>query len=217
MSIKIILADDHKIVSDCLKPLLNKQPDMKVVGEAENGRMAVKLTQQLNPDVVIMDIAMPDLNGIEATRQIIARCPGVKIITLSMNSDKRYVTGVLNAGASGYLTKSCSFEELVGAIRVVAANKKYLSPDISGIVIEESLVRSSTAKSKVPSILTMREREVLQLLAEGKTVKQIASQLYLSIKTVHTHRKQIMDKLNIHSIAELTKYALREGLTSLKT
>lgn len=216
MSIKILLADDHRIVSECLRPLLNKQPDMRVVGEAENGRMAVKLAQQLNPNVVIMDIAMPDLNGIEATRQIIARCPGVKIITLSMNSDKRYVTGVLNAGASGYLTKSCSFEELVGAIRVVAANKKYLSPDISGIVIEESLVRSSTAKSKVPSILTMREREVLQLLAEGKTVKQIASQLYLSIKTVHTHRKQIMDKLNIHSIAELTKYALREGLTSLK-
>ena len=217
MSIKILLADDHKIVSECLRPLLNKQPDMKVVGEAENGRMAVKLTQQLNPDIVIMDIAMPDLNGIEATRQIIARCPGVKIITLSMNSDKRYVTGVLNAGASGYLTKSCSFEELVSAIRVVAANKKYLSPDISGIVIEESLVRSSTAKSKITSILTVREREVLQLLAEGKTVKQIASQLYLSIKTVHTHRKQIMDKLNIHSIAELTKYALREGLTSLKT
>lgn len=217
MSIKILLADDHKIVSECLRPLLNKQPDMRVVGEAENGRMAVKLAQQLNPNIVIMDIAMPDLNGIEATRQIIARCPGVKIITLSMNSDKRYVTGVLNAGASGYLTKSCSFEELVSAIRVVAANKKYLSPDISGIVIEESLVRSSTAKSKIPSILTMREREVLQLLAEGKTVKQIASQLYLSIKTVHTHRKQIMDKLNIHSIAELTKYALREGLTSLKT
>ena len=217
MSIKILLADDHKIVSECLRPLLNKQPDMRVVGEAENGRKAVKLAQQLNPNVVIMDIAMPDLNGIEATRQIIARCPGVKIITLSMNSDKRYVTGVLNAGASGYLTKSCSFEELVSAIRVVAANKKYLSPDISGVVIEESLVRSSTAKSKVTSILTMREREVLQLLAEGKTVKQIASQLYLSIKTVHTHRKQILDKLNIHSIAELTKYALREGLTSLKT
>jgi len=217
MSIKILLADDHKIVSECLRPLLNKQPDMRVVGEAENGRMAVKLAQQLKPNVVIMDIAMPDLNGIEATRQIIARCLGVKIITLSMNSDKRYVTGVLNAGASGYLTKSCSFEELVSAIRVVAANKKYLSPDISGIVIEESLIRSSTAKSKVPSNLTMREREVLQLLAEGKTVKQIASQLYLSIKTCHTHRKQIMDKLNIHSIAELTKYALREGLTSLKT
>jgi len=111
MSIKILLADDHKIVSDCLKPLINKQPDMMVVGEAENGRMVVALAQKLNPNVVIMDISMPDLNGIEATRQIIAKCPGVRIITLSMNSDRRYVTGMLNAGASGYLTKSCSFEE----------------------------------------------------------------------------------------------------------
>jgi len=190
---------------------------MKVVASVENGRMAVKLAQKLKPDVVIMDITMPDLNGIEATRQIIAQCPGVKIIALSMNSDRRYVTGILNAGASGYLTKSCSFEELVSAIRIVAANKTYLSPEISSIVIEESLVQSSMANSSVSSILTMREREVLQLLAEGKTVKQIAQKLYLSIKTVHTHRQQIMKKLHIHSIAELTKYALREGLTSLKT
>ena len=216
MSIRILLADDHRIVSDCLEPLLNKQPAMEVVDSVENGRMAVKLAQKLKPDVVIMDITMPDLNGIEATRQIIAQCPGVKIIALSMNSDRRYVTGILNAGASGYLTKSCSFEELVSAIRIVAANKKYLSPEVSGIVIEESLVKSSTANSSVSSILTMREREVLQLLAEGKTVKQIAQKLYVSIKTIHTHRKQIMEKLNIHSIAGLTKYALREGLTSLK-
>ena len=216
MSIRILLADDHRIVSDCLEPLLNKQPAIEVVDSVENGRMAVKLAQKLKPDVVIMDITMPDLNGIEATRQIIAQCPGVKIIALSMNSDRRYVTGILNAGASGYLTKSCSFEELVSAIRIVAANKKYLSPEVSGIVIEESLVKSSTANSSVSSILTMREREVLQLLAEGKTVKQIAQKLYVSIKTIHTHRKQIMEKLNIHSIAGLTKYALREGLTSLK-
>jgi len=215
MNIRILLADDHKIVYDCLRPLLNHQPGMEVVAEAENGRMAVRLAQKLNPDVVIMDITMPDLNGMEATRQIIAQCPGVKIIVLSMHSDRRYVTGILNAGASGYLTKSCSFEELVRAIRIVITNKKYLSPEISGIVIEESLVQSSTAKPSVCSILTMREREVLQLLAEGKTVKQIASQLYLSIKTVHTHRQQIMKKLNIHSIAELTKYAIQEGLTSL--
>ena len=217
MSISILLADDHRIVSECLEPLLNKQPAMKVVASVENGRMAVKLAQKLKPDVVIMDITMPDLNGIEATRQIIAQCPGVKIIALSMNSDRRYVTGILNAGASGYLTKSCSFEELVSAIRIVAANKTYLSPEISSIVIEESLVQSSMANSSVSSILTMREREVLQLLAEGKTVKQIAQKLYLSIKTVHTHRQQIMKKLHIHSIAELTKYALREGLISLET
>lgn len=217
MSIKILLADDHKIVSDCLKPLINKQPDMMVIGEAENGRMVVALAQKLNPNVVIMDISMPDLNGIEATRQIIAKCPGVRIITLSMNSDRRYVTGMLNAGASGYLTKSCSFEELIRAVRAVAANKTYLSPDISDIVIKESLSRSSTDKSSVSSILTMRECEVLQLLAEGKTVKQIAAKLCLGMKTIYTHREQIMKKLNIHSTADLTKYALREGMTSLKS
>ena len=215
MSIKILLADDHKIVSDCLKPLINKQPDMMVVGEAENGRMVVALAQKLNPNVVIMDISMPDLNGIEATRQIIAKCPGVRIITLSMNSDRRYVTGMLNAGASGYLTKSCSFEELIRAVRAVAANKTYLSPDISDIVIKESLSRSSTEKSSVFSTLTMRECEVIQMLAEGKTVKQIAVKLCLGIKTIYTHREQIMKKLNIHSTADLTKYALREGMTSL--
>lgn len=216
MSIKILLADDHKIVSDCLKSLINKQPDMMVVGEAENGRMVVALAQKLNPNVVIMDISMPDLNGIEATRQIIAKCPGVRIITLSMNSDRRYVTGMLNAGASGYLTKSCSFEELIRAVRAVAANKTYLSPDISDIVIKESLSRSSTEKSSVFSTLTMRECEVIQMLAEGKTVKQIAVKLCLGIKTIYTHREQIMKKLNIHSTADLTKYALREGMTSLK-
>ncbi|MBW2222258.1 MAG: response regulator transcription factor [Deltaproteobacteria bacterium] len=215
MSIKILLADDHKIVSDCLKPLINKQPDMMVVGEAENGRMVVALAQKLNPNVVIMDISMPDLNGIEATRQIIAKCPGVRIITLSMNSDRRYVTGMLNAGASGYLTKSCSFEELIRAVRAVAANKTYLSPDISDIVIKESLSRPSTEKSSVFSTLTMRECEVLRMLAEGKTVKQIAVKLCLGIKTIYTHREQIMKKLNIHSTADLTKYALREGMTSL--
>ena len=217
MSIKILLADDHKIVSDCLKPLINKQSDMMVVGEAENGRMVVALAQKLNPNVVIMDISMPDLNGIEATRQIIAKCPGVRIITLSMNSDRRYVTGMLNAGASGYLTKSCSFEDLIRAVRAVAANKTYLSPDISDIVIKESLSRSSTDKSSVSSTLTMRECEVLQLLAEGKTVKQIAAKLCLGMKTIYTHREQIMKKLNIHSTADLTKYALREGMTSLKS
>lgn len=215
MSIKVLLADDHKIVSDCLKTLIDKQPDMKVVGEAENGRMVVALAQKLNPNIVIMDISMPDLNGIEATRQIIAKCPGVRIITLSMNSDRRYVTGMLNAGASGYLTKSCSFEELISAVRIVAANKTYLSPDISDVVIKESLSRSSTDKSSASSTLTMRECEVLQLLAEGKTVKQIAAKLCLGIKTIYTHREQIMEKLNIQSMADLTKYALREGMTSL--
>jgi DNA-binding NarL/FixJ family response regulator len=218
MSIRIILADDHRIVHDSLKPLLDKRDDIEVIAVAENGRIAVKLTQDLRPDVVIIDITMPDLNGIEATHQIIAQCPKTKVIALSMHTDRRYVTGVLNAGASGYLTKSCSFDELVSAIQIVAANKKYLSPEISGIVIEEPISPSPTSDSSVFSILTMREREVLQLLVEGKTVKQIANDhLYLSTKTVHTYSQKIMEKLDIHSIAELTKLAIREGLTSIES
>jgi DNA-binding NarL/FixJ family response regulator len=214
MSIKIIIADDHRIIYDSLNPLLDKQTDIEVVGVADNGRKAVKLTKELEPDLVIMDISMPDLNGIEATRQIITQCPGVKIIALSMNTDKRYVKGMLKAGASGYLTKGCSFEELANAIRLVAAGKKYLSPEISEIVIDESLISPSARASSDSSELTMREREVLQLLAEGKKVKEIADALFLSMKTVHVHRKHIMGKLDIHSIAELTKYAIKEGLTT---
>ncbi len=217
MGIKIIIADDHRIIHDSLNPLLDKQPDIEVVGVADNGRKAVKLTKDLKPDLVIMDISMPDLNGMEATRQIITQCPGVKIIALSMNTDKRYVKGMLKAGASGYLTKGCSFEELSNAIRVVAAGKKYLSPEISEIVIDESLVSSSVKGVSDSSELTMREREVLQLLAEGKKVKEIADTLFLSMKTVHVHRKHIMEKLDIHSIAELTKLAIREGLISLES
>ena len=217
MSIRIILADDHRIVHDSLRPLLDKRDDIEVIAIAENGRAAVQLAQDLRPDVVIIDITMADLNGIEATCQITSQCPKTNVIVLSMHTDKRYVTGALNAGASGYLTKSCSFEELVSAIQIVAANKKYLSPEISGIIIEESLSPSSTSDSSVSSILTMREREVLQLLVEGKTVKQIADDyLYLSIKTVHTHRQKIMEKLNIYNIAELTKFAIREGIISLE-
>ena len=217
MSIRILLADDHRIVHDSLKPLLDKRDNLEVIAVAENGRIAVKLAEDLRPDVVIIDITMPDLNGIEATHQIIAHCPKTKVIALSMHTDRRYVTGVLNAGASGYLTKSCSFDELVSAIQIVAANKKYLSTEISGIVIEESLSPSPASDSSVSSTLTMREREVLQLLVEGKTIKQIAdNHLYLSIKTVHTHRQKIMEKLNIYNIAELTKFAIREGLISLE-
>jgi DNA-binding NarL/FixJ family response regulator len=218
MSIRILLADDHRIVHDSLKPLLDKRDDIEVIAVAENGRIAVKLTQDLKPDVVILDITMPDLNGIEATHQITSQCPKTKVIVLSMHTDRRYVTGALNAGASGYLTKSCSFDELVSAIQSVSANKKYLSPEISGIVIEESLSPSPTSDTSIFSILTTREREVLQLLVEGKTVRQIAdNHLCLSIKTVHTHRQQIMEKLDIHSIAELTKLAIREGLISLES
>ena len=153
----------------------------------------------------------------EGTRQIVRKAPDIRVIILSMHTDRRYVTGALDAGASGYLTKSCSFEELTRAIRLVHDNKTYLSPEISGIVIEASLGKSPPAKPSKTSVLSMREREVLQLLAEGKSVKQIASQLFISIKTVHTHRSQIMKKLNINSIAGLTRYAISEGITPLKS
>jgi len=215
MSIKIIIADDHKIIQDGLKPMLDSQPDIEVVALAGTGRKAVELTKELKPDLVIMDISMPDLNGVEATIKIVSQCPEVKIIALSMNSDRRYIKRMFEVGVSAYLTKDCSLEELVDAIRIVSTGKKYLSPEISSIVIDESLTQSSTKFSSAYSELTIREREVLQLLAEGKSINKISAMLSLSIKTVHTHRKHIMGKLDLHSIAELTKFAIMEGLTSL--
>ena len=217
MSIRILLADDHKIVRDGLQTLVEKQPEMEVVGEAENGRKAVQLTLKLVPDVVIMDVTMADLNGIEATRQIHKEQPSIKIIALSMHSDRRFVAGMLKAGASGYLLKDCAFEELARAIHSVVSNQTYLSPGITDIVVKDYIQESSIKPTSPFSVLTAREREVLQLLAEGASTKEIAKSLYVSVKTIETHRMQIMDKLRIHSIAELTKYAVREGLTSLET
>jgi DNA-binding NarL/FixJ family response regulator len=217
MSIRILLADDHKIIRDGLRSLLEKEPDLEVIAEAGDGTTTVKLARKLKPEVVIMDITMPDLNGIEATRQIMAELPNVKVIALSMHSDRRFVVGMLKAGASGYLLKDCAFDELIHTVHTVVKNRTYLSPRITNIVVDDYLRQVSTTNSSVISVLTAREREVLQLLAEGKTTRQIADHLYLSVKTIETHRRQIMDKLDIHSIAELTKYALREGLTSLET
>lgn len=212
MTIRILLADDHKIVFDSLRSLLDRQPDMQVVGGAEDGRLAVAQVEELKPDVVIMDVTMPNLNGIEATRQITSQYPKIKVVALSMHSDKQFVTGILSAGASGYLTKNCSFDELVKAVRLVAENKKYLCADVTAIVIEESLSGSSQASSSSFDLLSTREREIMQLLAEGNTIKQIADQLFLSIKTIYTHRNQIMKKLQVKNMAELTKLALRDGL-----
>ncbi len=215
MAIRILLADDHRIVRQGLRTLLEKEPDMEVVAEAEEGRMAVRLARKLAPQVVIMDVGMPDLNGIEATRQVLADTPGLKVIALSMHSDRRFVVNMLKAGASGYLLKDSAFEELAAAIRVVMLNKTYLSPGVSDIVIKD-YVQGPREDSSVFSVLTPREREVLQLMAEGKSTKQIADRLHVSIKTIETHRQQIMTKLGIHSVAELTKYAVREGLSSLE-
>lgn len=215
MSIRILLADDHKIVREGIRALLEKQPNMEVVAEAEDGRTAVRLARDLSPDVVVMDIGMPALNGIEATRQIVSELPGVKVVALSMHSNRRFVARMLKAGASGYLLKDCAFEELIRAVRAVAAGQLYLSPEITGVVVE-NYVRHLQEIDLAPSDLTPREREVLQLLAEGKSIKQIASTLHVSVKTVGTHRQHLMQKLDIHSTAELTKYAIRAGLTSLE-
>lgn len=216
MSIRIVLADDHKILRAGLRAMIVEQPDMEVVGEAENGRTAVNLTRALSPDVVIMDIGMPDLNGIEATRQIVAEVPSVKIIGLSMYSDRRYVAGLFGAGASGYLLKDIEFEELIEAIQAVVAGQVYVSSGVTGIVIEDYVHRVSGTENGGISALTPREREVLQLLVEGRSTKQIAYELGVSIKTVESHRHRVMEKLDLHNIADLTKYAIRAGLTSLE-
>jgi two-component system, NarL family, response regulator NreC len=216
MDIRIIIADDHKIVVDGLRTLLANQPGVQVVAQASNGRITVDLAKKLIPDIIIMDINMPDLNGIEATRQILAILPQTRIIALSMYSDTRMVGEMLKAGASGYLLKDCAFEELTKAVEMVMTSQTYLSPGITDIVIGDYVRHLTNTPSTVFSILTDREREVLQLLAEGKTTKQIATDLRISVKTVETHRQQIMERLNIHSVAELTKYAIREGITSLE-
>lgn len=216
MRTKIFLADDHVIVRDGIRALLEKHPEFVVVGEAEDGRQAVQQSIQLRPDVVIMDIAMPDLNGIEATRQILAVLPHTKIIVLTMHADKRFVSEMLHAGAVGYLQKNCAFKNLVNAIQTVMAGQVYLSPAIAGIVVAG--FKSQTAAETVQLVpLSPKEREVLQLLAEGYATKEIGGRLDISAKTVDTHRQHIMDKLQLRSVAELTKYAIRAGLTSVES
>ena len=214
MSLKILIADDHKIFRDGLRSLFDNRPDMDVIAEAENGRTAVQMAKKLNPDVVIMDISMPDLNGIEATSRIVDQAPNVKIIALSAYSSSRFVVEILKSGASGYLLKDSAFEELLNAIDIVVANQKYLSPKITGSILNNYVLHNSTNSSSAFSILTARERETLQLVVEGKNTKQIASILHVSTKSIEMYRRNIMKKLDLHSIAELTRYAIKEGLTS---
>lgn len=212
MSVRILLADDHKIMCEGLQMLIEKQPDMEVVGVANDGRGAVRMARELVPDVVIMDVAMPNLNGIEAARQINNESPTIKVIALSMHTDRRYVTGMLSAGVAGYLPKDCVGEELAQAIRTVVGGKVYLSPTIAGIVVEEF---NSVTRPK-HAVLSPRELEVLQLVAEGQSSREIGESLHISVKTVETHRRQLMDKLKLRTVADLTKYAIREGITSVE-
>jgi len=214
MSIRILLADDHKLIRDGLCALIASEKDMEVVAEAENGRDAVALVKQHTPDIVVMDINMPDLNGIDATKMILEENPDVKVIALSIHSTSRFVKEMLKAGVSGYLVKHCAYQELANAIRLVMKNKPYLSSQIIGMVMDDYAANFPSNKKSVFSILSPREREILQLVTEGMKSDKIASRLFISIKTVSSHRRQIMKKLELSSIAELTRYAISEGLIS---
>ena len=215
MSIKILLADDHRIMREGLRCLIEKEADLKVVAEAADGRTAVRLAREVSPDMVIIDITMPDLNGIEATQQILSEAPNIKVLAVSMHSDDQFVTGMLRAGASGYFLKDCAADELVYAIRAVIAGEIYLSPKIASMVVEGYLRALSKRQTTKGAELTASEREVLQLVTEGKTSKKIAGRLCIAEKTVDAHRQKIMAKLNIRTIAGLTKFAIQKGITFL--
>jgi len=206
--IRILLADDHAVVRQGFRMILNAHSDLEIVGEAGNGREAVELAASLRPDVVVMDVTMPELNGIEATRRLVAENPHIRVVALSMHKDSVYVREILRAGARGYLLKESVADDLVAAVRAVATGEGYLSPAISNAVLDDYRRHVTNPID----LLSSREREVLQMLAEGKTNKEIAVTLNLSVYTVDAHRGRIMEKLNVHSINELVRFAVRNGL-----
>jgi DNA-binding NarL/FixJ family response regulator len=211
VSIRILLADDHALLRDGLRSILARERDVEVVGEAADGRAAVDQARKLAPDVVVMDVGMADLNGIEATRKIRSASPSTRVLALSTHSDRRYVAGMLDAGASGYVVKVSAYDELIRAVRAVVSGRVYLSPAVAN---RPGAVRKDAARPEGPAAtLAPREREVLQLIAEGHRTPEIARRLRISAHTVETHRRNIMQKLDIHSVADLTRYAIREGIT----
>lgn len=219
MKINIILADDHHVIRQGLRLLIEREKDLWVVGEADSGWSALSAVKEVHPDLVVMDVSMPELNGMEATRKILSEAPDTKVLALSMYSDRRFVEGMFQAGVSGYILKNCIAKELVSAIRLVAKGQVYISPDIAGTILDGYLSRSVCGndinrKSKRKT-LTDREREILQLISEGQNTKEIAEKLHVSPKTVDAHRRNIMEKIDTNSIAELTKFAIREGITTL--
>jgi DNA-binding NarL/FixJ family response regulator len=217
MKIKVLLADDERLLREGLRSLMADLAEIEVVGEASDGRQAINMARKLSPDVVILDANMPGLNGIEATQLIVNECPGVKIIGLSLESDRHFVLGMLRAGASAYLLKDCSFTELAQAIKVVHSDESYLPPSIADILVDEFQSPSDSIEPATKKLLTAREREVLQLLTEALDSQEIATRLHLSIKTVYTHRRNIMKKLRVKNLADLTKQAIRDGITSVKS
>ncbi len=215
-TIRILVADDHKIIRDSLKMMINRKPGMEVIACAENGRKAVELSRTLTPTIVIMDVMMPDMNGIDATRIIVGEEPGIKVIGLSMFADQRHIRGMLKVGASGYLCKGCSCQELITAIREVAQGRIYLSPQVAEVVAGSHRDRMKLSAHAACAALTPREKEVLQLVAEGLMTKEIAAYLQICIKTTETHIRNMQSRLGIHGRARLTKYAVREGLVSIE-
>ncbi|MBD3374362.1 response regulator [candidate division KSB1 bacterium] len=214
MKIRIVLIDDHHLFRKGLAALFEQDESIEIVGEGSDGREALDLSEKMEPDIMVMDISMPNLNGLEASRQILKRYPGIKIIILSIHTEKVYVKTVLESGISGFLLKDCAFDDLREAIDVVQQGRIFLSPKIEGMMKKEHYYWNQLALP-VLNELSEREREVLQMLSEGKSVKEIAQSLFLSPKTIETHRKNIMDKLDMHTIPELVKYAIREGLTDI--
>lgn len=213
--IRVLLVDDHQMLREGLRAILARSADIEVVGEASNGFEALDLARRLGPDIVVMDVAMPELNGVEATRDLVRTMPGIRVVALSTYSDKRYVLSMLAAGAAGYVLKQAAHQELLSAIQATRRGEKYLSPSVAGVVVDGCLHPAEPQDSTLGAALGPRERAVLQLLAEGLTSRQIAQKLSIAPSTVETHRRNISSKLRLHSVAELTKYAVREGLTSL--
>jgi len=214
--INIVLVDNHQMVREGLRSLLESRSTMRVVGEAANGREALALVDQLRPGVVVMDISMPDLNGVDATRQIRRDYPNVRVIALSMHQDERFVFSMLEAGASGYLLKESATDELVRAIEAASRDESYIGSALASKVVRKAVAPTDGERKALGATMTPREREVLQLIAEGRTSGEVATALNLSTATVDTHRRNLMRKTGVHSVAELTKLALREGLTALE-
>jgi len=214
MPIKIIIADDHRLFREGLVNLLSDAKDIEILAQAENGMDVIAKAKELNPDVIIMDIGMPVLNGVEATGKLLKELPGIKVIALSMHSDKQYIKGMLEAGASGYLFKNCAYDELIEAIHTVNAGKKYLSDRITEIMIQDYLGKEESMP-ETDSELTERESEILKLIAEGVSTSEISELLFVSVKTIGTHKQHILEKLNLKTSTDLVKYAIRKGIISL--